>query len=77
MSFRNFACLTIGDIIPISYNQKIYNIKVLETRPANPICIIEADLEVDFAPPPGYVDPFEKSQVFATLISLMERLTTN
>ncbi|KAG9288369.1 hypothetical protein G9A89_021400 [Geosiphon pyriformis] len=57
-ALRNFATLTQGDIIQISYNNKIYEILVLEVRPRNNgISIVETDLEVDFAPPVGYVEP--------------------
>lgn len=31
--------------------------KVLELAPGNAISIINADVEVDFAPPVGYVEP--------------------
>lgn len=61
-ALRNFACLTVGDMIEIKYNEKIYRLKVLEAKPSESICIIEADVEVDFAPPPGYVDPSTKKQ---------------
>ncbi|CAG8442773.1 1827_t:CDS:2 [Diversispora eburnea] len=57
-ALRNFATLTQGDIIQINYNNKIYEILVLETKPSNDgISIVETDLEVDFAPPVGYVEP--------------------
>ncbi|CAG8525659.1 7876_t:CDS:2 [Ambispora gerdemannii] len=57
-ALRNFATLTQGDIIEISYNSKIYEILVLEVRPHNNgISILETDLEVDFDPPVGYVEP--------------------
>jgi ubiquitin fusion degradation protein 1 len=57
-SFRNFSCLTQGDILTISYNQQYYDILVLETKPSEVgISIIETDLEVDFAAPLGYVEP--------------------
>ncbi|KAJ1924984.1 ubiquitin fusion degradation protein [Tieghemiomyces parasiticus] len=57
-SLRNFSTLTEGDIITISYNDKQYGIRVLETRPSGRgISIVETDLEVDFAPPVGYVEP--------------------
>lgn len=59
--FRNFSTLTKGDIISISYNRKIYDILVMEIKPdrapKHGISIIETDLEVDFAPPLGYVEP--------------------
>lgn len=43
---RNFACLTTGDIIAIKYNQKIYELCVLETKPGNAVSIIECDMNV-------------------------------
>lgn len=43
---RSFACLTIGDIIAVKYNQKVYELCVLETKPGNAISIIECDMNV-------------------------------
>jgi len=60
---RHFACLSEGDIIAINYNNKIYELSVLETQPANAVSIIECDINVDFAPPVGYVEPDYKAQV--------------
>ncbi|XP_076674416.1 ubiquitin fusion-degradation 1-like isoform X1 [Andrena cerasifolii] len=54
---RNFACLTTGDVIAIKYNQRIYEMCVLETRPGPAVTIIECDMNVEFAPPVGYVEP--------------------
>ncbi|KAF2790827.1 ubiquitin fusion degradation protein-like protein 1 [Melanomma pulvis-pyrius CBS 109.77] len=59
-AFRNFSCLTTGDIFTFSYNDNVYSIAVLETKPENPskaICTLETDLSVDFAPPIGYEEP--------------------
>ncbi|KAI8897647.1 ubiquitin fusion degradation protein UFD1-domain-containing protein [Globomyces pollinis-pini] len=57
-AFRHFACLTQGDIISISYNDTLYEILVMETKPSEKgISIIETDLEVDFAAPLGYIEP--------------------
>ncbi|KAL5038899.1 ubiquitin fusion degradation protein [Batrachochytrium dendrobatidis] len=57
-AFRSFTTLTQGDIISINYNDKLYDILLMETKPdGNGISIIETDLEVDFAAPLGYVDP--------------------
>ena len=56
-AFRNFSCLTTGDIFTFEYNDSVYSIAVLETRPENPkkaICTLETDLSVDFATPVGY-----------------------
>ncbi|KAF2490483.1 ubiquitin fusion-degradation protein [Lophium mytilinum] len=59
-AFRNFACLTTGDIFTFSYNDNVYSIAVLETKPVSDkkaICTLETDLSVDFAPPVGYKEP--------------------
>ncbi|KAI9311985.1 ubiquitin fusion degradation protein UFD1-domain-containing protein [Dichotomocladium elegans] len=60
-ALRNFSTLTLGDIIEINYNAKVYAIKVLDVKPNfedhSGISIVETDLEVDFAPPVGYVEP--------------------
>ncbi|AET37350.1 polyubiquitin-binding protein UFD1 Ecym_1094 [Eremothecium cymbalariae DBVPG len=62
---RKFSTLTINDIIEISYNNRIYRIKVLEVKPhapCNSICVIETDLVTEFAPPVGYVEPDYQAQ---------------
>ncbi|PVU93779.1 hypothetical protein BB559_003165 [Furculomyces boomerangus] len=57
-ALRNFSTLTEGDIFTISYNNKLYDILVLETKPSKEgISIVETDLQVDFEAPPGYVEP--------------------
>lgn len=56
-SLRHFATLTKGDNIVIAYNKKKFEIEIVETKPADAISIIEADIEVDFAPPKDYVEP--------------------
>jgi len=45
---RNFACLTTGDLIAINYNNKIYELCVLETKPGRAVTIIECDMNVSF-----------------------------
>lgn len=63
---RNFATLTVDDIIEIEYMDKIFRIKVLEVKPDEEIeynggiCIIETDLVTDFAPPKGYAESYDK-----------------
>lgn len=59
---RNFSALTQGDIFSFNYNDHIYKIAVLEVKPTGSsvipaISCVETDLEVDFAPPVGYVEP--------------------
>lgn len=43
--------------INLSYNNRNYEIEIIECRPANAICVIETDVNVDFAPPKDYVEP--------------------
>jgi ubiquitin fusion degradation protein 1 len=46
-AFRNFSCLTKGDIVEISYNCLTFEILIMETVPdAESILIIDTDLEV-------------------------------
>lgn len=45
-ALRSFACLTTGDMIAIKYNDKSYELRVLETKPGNAVSIIECDMDV-------------------------------
>lgn len=59
-AFRNFSCLTKGDVFTFLYNDQTFEMAVLETKPEtdkNAIGVLETDLEVDFAPPVGYEEP--------------------
>lgn len=59
-ALRKFSTLTVNDVIEIDYNDTKFGIKVLEVKPESKnlgICVIETDLETDFAPPVGYVEP--------------------
>ena len=57
-ALRNFSALTQGDIIEISYNSTVFGLLVMETHPGGEgIDVLDTDLEVDFAPPVGYVEP--------------------
>mmetsp|Transcript_21404 Transcript_21404/g.52778 ORF Transcript_21404/g.52778 Transcript_21404/m.52778 type:complete len:390 (-) Transcript_21404:828-1997(-) len=65
-TLRNFSALTKGEVIRIFYNQKQYDIGVVEVKPEGgrfpprrpqAVCIIEADVQVDFAPPADHVEP--------------------
>jgi len=61
-SLRNFSCLTKDDQICLPYNGKNYFIDIVELKPANAVSIVEADVNVDFEPPVGYVEPDYKKQ---------------
>ncbi|KAH9121370.1 hypothetical protein LEN26_010702 [Aphanomyces euteiches] len=56
-TLRKFSCMTIGDTISIKYNNKNYLLDVRELRPADAVCIIETDCELDFDAPADYVPP--------------------
>lgn len=58
MRLRHFACLSKGDIVAISYNNKVYELNVMETKPADAVTIIECDMNVDFEAPPGYKEDY-------------------
>ncbi|KAM9747266.1 ubiquitin recognition factor in ER-associated degradation protein 1 isoform 2-T2 [Dama dama] len=61
-ALRNFACLTTGDVIAINYNEKIYELRVMETKPDRAVSIIECDMNVDFDAPLGYKEPERQAQ---------------
>ncbi len=56
-AMRNFSTLTEGDVLTFIHLGKLYDIRVLETKPEGGVTIMNTDLEVDFAPPVGYVEP--------------------
>ncbi|OMH84471.1 Ubiquitin fusion degradation protein 1 [Zancudomyces culisetae] len=57
-ALRNYSTLTTGDKFTIKYNNKLFDILVVETQPdKDGISIVETDLRVDFEAPPGYVEP--------------------
>lgn len=57
-ALRNYSALTPGDIIEFKYNCLTFEVLILKVEPQAPsIAITDTDLEVDFAPPKGYVEP--------------------
>lgn len=63
-AFRNFATLTKGDVFNFEYNDEIYDVAVLTVLPESEkmgVSMIETDVEVEFAPPVGYVEPERQS----------------
>lgn len=64
-AFRNFATLTKGDVFQFEYNDTVYDMAVLEVKPETDkmgVCMLETDVEVDFAPPIGYVEPTKNTR---------------
>ena len=57
-TLRQFTTLSPNDCFWINYADRVFKVKVLETEPdSRGILVIETDLNVDFAPPVGYVEP--------------------
>jgi ubiquitin fusion degradation protein 1 len=52
----NYACIFKGDTININHNGRDYPINILECKPAAQICVIEADINLEFAEPLDYVE---------------------
>lgn len=50
----NYSCLSKGDTINISYGGRDYLIDVVDCKPKDQICVVEADIEVDFREPLDY-----------------------
>ncbi|KAI8870942.1 UFD1-domain-containing protein [Ramicandelaber brevisporus] len=63
-ALREYTTMTVGDVFPIKYGDIQFDMKVLETPNTDGnvgrgtgISVVETDLQVDFAPPVGYVEP--------------------
>lgn len=70
----NYSCLSAGDIIEIAYQSLTFRLLIMEITPPGPaISVLDTDLEVDFAPPVGYVEPEYKPRG-ADLPTLAEKL---
>lgn len=60
-AMRAYTVISPGDIIEIHYNMMTFELLVMEVQPdAAGISVLNTDLEVDFAPPVGYVEPERK-----------------
>ncbi|KAK2949278.1 putative Casein kinase I [Blattamonas nauphoetae] len=47
-SLRSFTALTVRTTIRIKYNQTYYQLQVVELKPANGVCVVDADMQVEF-----------------------------
>jgi ubiquitin fusion degradation protein 1 len=62
-ALRNFSCVTVDDVLPIPYNNKVYHLQLKEVKPSPAACIIETDCNVDFEAPVGYQEPVPQKPV--------------
>ena len=53
----NYATLNKGDTINVQYAGVDYAIDILECKPNDQICCVEADINLEFAEPLDYVEP--------------------
>ena len=58
------------------YNNKVFEMSVLETKPADAVSVIECDLNVDFAPPVGYKEPEFNKKPEAHEEEVLKRLSS-
>uniref|UniRef100_A0A0E0JDY9 Ubiquitin fusion degradation protein n=1 Tax=Oryza punctata TaxID=4537 RepID=A0A0E0JDY9_ORYPU len=56
-NFRNYFCLTTGETIAVVAGDKFYYLDVVETRPADAVCVIETDCEVEFDQALDHAEP--------------------
>ena len=56
-----FAAVTIGDVLVLDYLGVKHALDVVDTKPGRAVCIVETDLNLEFAPPRDYVEPARKA----------------
>ena len=56
----NYATVFKGDTININHAGRDYMINVVDCKPNDQICVVEADINVDFDAPLDYVEPVRK-----------------
>lgn len=59
----NYSCLMKGETININYQGRDFLIDVVECKPSDSICVVEADLLLEFKAPHDYEEiPLKKTQ---------------
>ena len=53
-TLRNYSCLSQGETICVQFNNRNYDLDIIETRPHTAILTVETDLNVDFDAPKDY-----------------------
>ena len=70
----NYSCLYKGDTINIHYGGRDYLIDIVECKPDDQICVVEADIEVDFREPLDYKSVMEKKLITPSLTKTNSKL---
>ncbi len=47
---RVFSTLTEGDVIPVAFGDRDYELEVVKAEPAGAVCIAECNVEIDYLP---------------------------
>lgn len=53
----NYSCVFKGDTINIQHQGRDYAIDIIQCKPADQICVVEADINLEFEAPLDYVEP--------------------
>lgn len=61
----NYATVFKGDTININHAGRDYAINVVDCKPNDQICVVEADINVEFDAPLDYVEPVRKPAAVA------------
>lgn len=64
-SLAEHSCLTIGDIIPIKFNDRIFKLEVINTEPQSAVYIVDSNMQIDFSdmsPKLVFPDPMDPPQ---------------
>ena len=70
----NYACLMKGDTINIQHQGRDYLIDIADCKPQDQICVVEADIEVDFKEPLDYKAIHEKQMATPSLVKKNSKL---
>ncbi|WVZ72235.1 hypothetical protein U9M48_020729 [Paspalum notatum var. saurae] len=56
-NFMKFPCVTAGETIAVMEGERRFYLDVVEARPADAVCTLDTDCEVEFATALDYVEP--------------------
>ena len=62
-NLTNYVCVTQGDVLNVQIMNRFFQFNILDVKPklqSNCICLIDTDVEVEFAKPLDYVDKSTK-----------------
>lgn len=66
----NYSCLTCGQFLRFRYLNKVYDVKVVSTKPDTAISLINTNVETEFEEPVGYAEYVETLRKTTSVSSL-------